>query len=133
MTDKIVYHNSTNILPLEKIVPDGGGLRHDQGKLRYDLLPPDAIEEITRVYTRGAEKYADRNWERGMRWGTCLRALKSHLTKWEKGETFDDELSDCRHLAMVAWNAIALLTYELRDIGTDDRPEIKKNESTSSV
>lgn len=99
---------------------DGGGLRFSKGKPRYDLFPPDAYEEIVRVYTRGAEKYAENNWLRGMKWGECLRALKSHLTKWEKGATFDDELTDCRHLAMVAWNAIALMVYEMRGLGEDN-------------
>lgn len=110
---------------LKGINNEGGGLRYDTGKLRWDLLPPDAMEELVRIYTRGAEKYSDRNWEKGMRWGRCVRALKSHLNKWERGTTFDEELTDCRHLAMVAWNALALLTYELRGIGEDDRPQIE--------
>lgn len=110
-------------LPVGQLVQaDNKGLRFSKGKLRYDLFPPEALEEIVRVYTRGAEKYAERNWERGMKWSECLRALKSHMTKWEKGEVFDDELTDCRHLAMVAWNAIALLVYEMRGIGENNIP-----------
>jgi len=108
-----------------------GGLRYDQGKLRWDLLPPDAIEELVRVYTEGAKKYEDRNWEKGMRYGTCVRALKSHLNKWEKGAEFDEELTECRHLAMVAWNALAILTYQLRGVGTDDRPRIQNTPEQS--
>ncbi len=57
-----------------------------------------------------------------MKYSECLRALKSHMTKWEKGEIYDDELTDCRHLAMVAWNAIALLVYEIRGIGENNIP-----------
>ena len=101
------------------------GLRYDQGKLRWDLLPPDVMEELVRVYTKGAEKYAERNWELGMDWGKCLRALKSHLNKWEKGQQRDDEYPELYNLAMVMWNAAALLAYELRGIGKDNRPNLK--------
>jgi len=117
---------STEELPIE--AQKNAGLRYDQGKIRWDLVPPDAMLEIARIYTRGAEKYAPRNWELGMDWGKCLRALKSHLNKWELGETFDDELTDCRNMAMVAWNAMALLSYEMRKIGKDDRVDFTKKD-----
>lgn len=100
------------------------GKRYDAGKLRWDLIPPDALEELVRVYTKGAEKYDARNWEKGMSWGRCLRALKSHLNKWEKGQQKDDEYPELYNMAMVAWNAFALLAYEMRKIGEDDRPKI---------
>lgn len=119
---KLTTRECENIGAVGLTKPDNQGLRYSKGKLRYDLFPPEAFEEIVRVYTRGAEKYEERNWERGMKWSECLRALKSHLTKWEKGETFDDELIDCHNMAMVAWNAIALLTYQLRNIGIRDVP-----------
>jgi len=96
------------------------GLRYDDGKLRYDLMPPDAIEEIVRVFTVGARKYAERNWENGMKWGKCAAALERHLAKWKKGASRDEEYPELYHMAMVAWNAIALLTYELRDVGEND-------------
>jgi len=36
------------------------GLRHNSGKLRYDLLEPFAQEQLAKVFTSGANKYADR-------------------------------------------------------------------------
>ena len=43
---------------------------HDSGKLRYDLIPVDALEAIVEVLTWGADnKYKDRNWEKGTAWG----------------------------------------------------------------
>jgi len=97
------------------------GVRYDQGKLRWDLLPPDAMEELVKVYTEGAKKYADRNWELGMNWGRIFRAMMSHAFKFWKGNRYDDEL-DTHHMAMVAWNALALVAYDLRKVGKDDRP-----------
>jgi hypothetical protein len=32
-------------------------IKYDQGKLRYDLIPPEALEELAAVYTMGAAKY----------------------------------------------------------------------------
>lgn len=104
----------------EKLKVDGGGLRYDDGKERVDLIPADAMMELGRVYGAGAKKYAERNWERGMPWSKCLGPLLRHLFKWMRGEKFDPEDGQL-HIAKVAWNAIALLTYELRKIGLDDR------------
>lgn len=96
------------------------GLRYDEGKERVDLLPPDALMELGKVYGAGSVKYAARNWEKGMPWSKVLGPLMRHLFKWMKGETIDPEDGQL-HIAKVAWNAIALLTYELRGIGLDDR------------
>lgn len=104
----------------EALRVDGGGLRFDQGKERVDLIPADALMELGRVYGAGAKKYAERNWERGMPWSKCLGPLMRHLFKWMNGEKIDSEDGQL-HIAKVAWNAIALLTYELRKIGKDDR------------
>ena len=115
----------------EKLHVDGGGLRYDEGKERVDLLPADALLALGVVYSVGAKKYAERNWERGMPWSKCLGPLMRHLFKWMMGETWDTEDKDAppqRHIAKVAWNALALLTYELRDIGQDDRKLKQKEE-----
>lgn len=105
---------------MEKLKVDGGGLRYDDGKERVDLIPGDSMLVLGQVYAVGAKKYAERNWERGMPWSKCLGPLMRHLFKWMRGEKFDPEDGQL-HIAKVAWNAIALLTYELRKIGLDDR------------
>ena len=80
------------------------GLRYNDGKLRYDLLPKFAIEELTKVLTRGSQKYEPRNWENGMSWTSVLASLKRHLAAFEKGEDFDEE-SGLLHIAHVIANA----------------------------
>lgn len=78
-------------------------------KLRWDLLPLEEIEDIVEVYTKGAEKYSDNSWqnlENGLQ--RYKAALLRHLVAYEKGEEFDEE-THCKHLAQVAWNAIAML------------------------
>lgn len=107
----------------EQIKADGGGLRFNSGKRNWHLLPYDALGALVDVFDYGATKYADRNWERGQRYSICYSALLRHLTKWWAGETHDEE-SGCLHLAHVVWNALALLTFEIRGMSAcDDRPK----------
>ncbi len=105
------------------VAADGGGLRFNEGKSRYDLLPPEAIEALAKHYTVGAKKYADRNWERGMAWGKCFASLMRHGWAWMRGEDIDPE-TGTHHMISVAWNAIAIYVYSVRKIGEDDRPNI---------
>lgn len=107
-----------HLMPVE---PPPEAVKHDTAKLRYDLLPPDAIAELVRVYTIGATKYGDRNWENGMDWHRVYAALQRHAHRWWGGERNDPEDGQ-HHLSSVAWCALALLAYELRGVGRDDRP-----------
>jgi len=97
------------------------GRKDDQGKARFDLLPPDALFEVVRVYTYGASKYNDRNWEKGIKWGRVFAAICRHCFAWWRGEREDQE-SGIHHLAHAAWGCLAVLAYELRGMGEfDDR------------
>lgn len=95
------------------------GLRHDTGKVRLDLIPPEWTWALGTVLTRGAAKYEARNWEKGMDWGRVLGPMKRHIETFVAGETYDPE-TRCHHLAMVAWNALALMSFDIRGIGTND-------------
>lgn len=97
------------------------GLKYDQNKLRYDLLPPVPLEELVRVYTEGAKKYSDRNWEGGLAWGRVFGALQRHAWAWWGGEQRHE--SGMHHLASVAWCALALMEYERTHPTLDDRPK----------
>jgi len=116
--------------PPKYVVVDNGGLRDDSGKPRYDLIPPEFMDALAAHYAAGATKYADRNWERGMNYGKCFRALMSHAWKWWSGEEYDVDPKmpnyKAHHMIAVAWNAIACYTYEIRNIGTDDRNIVKE-------
>lgn len=100
---------------------DQEGLRYNTGKLRVDLIPPEWIEALAIVLTRGANKYAARNWELGMDWSKPMASGKRHMLAWEKGETYDPE-TGCHHLAMAAWNFLGLMSYQLREVGNNDIP-----------
>jgi len=116
------------VLRKEPIGPAGetledAGYRDDTDKPRVDLIPGDAMIEIAKVYTFGAKKYSDRNWEKGMHWSRMIGSLLRHTFKFMMGENIDEE-SGLLHSSMIAWNAIGLLTYQLRGIGEDDRHKL---------
>jgi hypothetical protein len=99
------------------------GRKDDSGKARFDLLPPDAMDELVRVYTTGAQRYGERNWERGILYGRVFAAAMRHLWAWWRGERLDTE-SGLPHLAHAAWNCMTLLAYEVRGMDDyDDRPD----------
>lgn len=100
-----------------------GGTKYDQDKLRYDLIPPFALEQLARVYTHGARKYSDNNWRKGMKWSRLYGALMRHIEAWRRGEDYDEE-SGCLHLASVAWCAITLMEYRGCYPAGDDRTEL---------
>lgn len=78
------------------------GRKDDFGKTRFDLLPWRALEEVAKVLTKGAEKYAPENWRQvaGWRW-RYFRAAIGHVAKWRMGEKLDPEWG-LPHLAHAA-------------------------------
>lgn len=100
----------------------GDEKKKDDGKPRFDLIPPEALEALAHLYRIGAEKYRPRGWEEGMDWGRIYRAMIGHANKWWAGETYD-QIDGQHHLSSVAWCAFALFTYEMVSArGKDDRP-----------
>lgn len=99
---------------------DKRALRYDEGKPRHDLIPTYAINELAKVYTMGAKKYADNNWRKGMKWSRVFASLKRHLNYFEEGKDLDDE-SGLNHMAHVIWNAVTLLEYTKIYPQGDDR------------
>lgn len=97
------------------------GLRHNAGKTRYDLVPAFAQEEYARVLTKGAEKYAERNWELGMRWSKVTQSLERHLAAFKRGEDRDPE-TGLLHTAHIQCNAAFLTEYYKIYPQGDDRP-----------
>ena len=98
------------------------GIKHDAGKLPFELLPWDAISEVAAVLRFGAGKYGVRNWERGLMCGRLYGALLRHVSAWWQGEDCDPE-TGLSHMAHASCCALMLLAYDergRRDL--DDRP-----------
>ncbi|KKN68954.1 hypothetical protein LCGC14_0446390 [marine sediment metagenome] len=95
--------------------------KNDGDKLRYDLIPADALEQVADLFTLGARKYGDRNWEQGFNYTRVYAAMMRHLQAWYMGEDYDSEDGQ-HHLAPVAWGALVLLHFQLSGPTMDDRP-----------
>ena len=54
-------------------------------KGRYDLISPIMIERLAKLLQRGAEKYDDRNWEKGMPLSVYMDSGMRHLYKFLEG------------------------------------------------
>ena len=106
------------------------GKKFDQEKIRTDLLPVDSIMQIAEIFTLGAKKYGDRNWENGMNWSRVYGALLRHMFSWWLNTGIDKETGKS-HLAHAGCCIMFLLAYEKRKIGTDDRPS--KNNKMKTV
>lgn len=97
-----------------------GAQKHDQEKNRLELLPFAALEEVGRVFTYGAKKYADHNYRKGLNWSRLLGAAFRHGFRWATGEDRDPESGE-RHLAHMGCCVLMLLDAEIHGLGTDDR------------
>ena len=111
------------------------GMKNDRkdDKPMWELLPLLTIEEIVKVYTAGAKKYAPNNWmhlENG--YERYKAALFRHICEFERGNWRDAD-TGCIHLAQVAWNAIAMLHIEMekrKENKTDNSKNTDSDENT---
>jgi hypothetical protein len=89
------------------------GLKYDTGKLKYHLIPPEAIKAIAEILTYGAEKYHENSWQGLDDFDNrYYDALMRHIEAWRQGENIDSE-SGKLHLAHAATNAVFLLWKNL--------------------
>lgn len=98
------------------------GAKADAGKVMGGLLLDfaHALELVAEVGTHGAEKYSRGGWvavpDGQQRY---LDAAMRHLLKLGKGEQ-DDADSGLPHLAHIAWNFLAVLDLQRRELAHDD-------------
>ncbi len=106
-----VFHECIVIVP-SGVFPNAIGKKNDQDKIRMDLLPFDSLEEIAKVLTFGAKKYAPNNWkvvahpiER------YEAAMLRHISSYKNGEKLDSE-TGLPHLAHAACCLLFLISFE---------------------
>ncbi len=91
----------------------GGAVRDTQdGKPRYDLIPPGPLRRLAMLYTRGAEKYDEYNWTKGIPTSRCVASLLRHVFQFIDGDTDED------HGAAILFNMMCIMHYE--EIGRTD-------------
>lgn len=95
------------------------GVKYDSGKPRMDLLDPYAIEQLSKVLTFGAEKYAAHNWRKGIHKSRLIAAALRHFFKYLGGEDKDPE-TNLSHIAHAMCCCMFILGLEDK-IYLDDR------------
>jgi len=109
------------------------GTKHDDGKLRWDLLPILEVEQIVDVITYGAEKYDDNNWQK-VDSERYYAAMMRHIVAWRKGNKRDVE-SKLLHLAHAMCCGIFLMWHDRHDdsVWTDSKIKIRSKFSDADV
>jgi hypothetical protein len=97
------------------------GGRKNRRLAQLGALDPVALYALAEVAGHGAEKYDRYNYLKGYDWSLAFDALMRHALRFWAGEDQDPE-SGLHHMAHVAWHALALLSFSVRNLGTDDRP-----------
>lgn len=87
-------------------------MKHDQNKVRWDLMLWKEMEEVARVLEYGDKKYEPGNWKLvdGWRWRYFGAAMR-HLVAWFGGEKRDPE-SGLLHLAHAIVSILFIMNLE---------------------
>lgn len=99
--------------------------KSDAGKTQYRHIMVDMAEQIealSRVATRGAERYDDRSWQLSTKPVAYLDACYRHLYAYNKGELLDSD-SGQQHLIHAAWNLLALAWFTQKTIDTASKQD----------
>jgi hypothetical protein len=76
------------------------GAQRSNLDLRYDLLPPSGLARAAATMARGAERYGEGNWQKGIPVRDCLNHALAHIFKYLEGDQSED------HLAHAACNLL---------------------------
>jgi hypothetical protein len=87
---------------------------------QISFIDPVAMYELGKVAGMGAEKYEKYNYLRGYDWSLSYNAMMRHMQQFWAGEDVDEE-SGLPHVIHAAWHALALTSFQIRELGTDDR------------
>jgi len=105
-----------------------GGIKHDQDKIDFALVPIGPLTEVARVWTYGKKKYSAWNWTNGFAYSRPLAAALRHTFDWARGQTYDLE-TGIHNLAHAICCLEMLIHFEQTGTGVDDRFKTYKAET----
>jgi hypothetical protein len=103
------------------------GVKHDEDKIQWHLIPWGAMEMVARVFMFGAKKYSPGNWklvENGE--SRYVDAAMRNLVDHMQGNLEDSE-SDLFTLAHAAASALMALGRRIETYNADMRPNTVKS------
>ena len=95
------------------------GMKFDQEKSKWDLLPLDELDGCVRVLTIGAKKYAPYNWlkvDNGR--SRYYSAMLRHIKAWQSGDFYDQETKE-HHLDHALCCLIFLRHFAVKEDGAN--------------
>lgn len=105
-------YNPEKVAFKPQVIPPAG-VKYDNGKPQWSLLPFRALKEVVEVLTYGAKKYAPDNWKKvpdARR--RYIDAGFRHFTAYASGETHDPETGK-HHLAHAICCLLYLVAFDL--------------------
>ena len=100
------------------------GLRFNDSKPKWSLVPQTALIPMVRVLEFGATKYTPYNWMKGLSVTEICESLKRHLDAFMEGENTDKE-SLLSHIGHIQCNALFLSWMMENRPDLDDRTNIE--------
>ena len=97
-----------------KIIYKSGASRNDIGKIRLDLIPPEALLELGEVFGEGAVRHGDENWKKGMPNSVVINHMLRHLLLYIKGDR------DEPHMGKVMFGCCVLIWNEENNIDIEE-------------
>jgi hypothetical protein len=95
------------------------GVKYDIDKPKFSLMKHDALLEMVKVLTFGAQKYSPDNWRKLDDARTrYFDAANRHMWQWFSNERYDSE-SGYHHLAHAMASLMFIMQMDLED--ADDR------------
>ena len=86
---------------------EGGAVRDmAEGKGRFDLMPPMALMRLAKHYEKGAIKYGQHNYQKGIPNNSFLDSAIRHLMQYMAGDREED------HLSAAAFNVLGIMHNE---------------------
>jgi hypothetical protein len=89
------------------------GVKYDQGKLRWSLLPLREVEQVVAVLEHGSRKYSDNNWKHVRPKARYFDAALRHFMARLNGEILDPE-TGLPHLAHAVCCILFLMWHDNR-------------------
>ena len=85
---------------------ESGAVRDsNEGKSRPDLISPYMLEALGNVLAKGARRYGDKNWEKGMPQEVFKESAARHYVAWMMNKEDED------HAAQLIFNVMAWIHF----------------------
>lgn len=108
--------------------PSGMTREPQMGRGRYDLISPLALRKLAIHYEGGANKYSDRNWEKGGPVSRHLNSAIRHLQQYLEGDRSEDHLSACVWNCFAITHIMEMIDRNLLPISLNDLPNYTKED-----